>query len=462
MLLFRHGSVSHACAFPTYARSGEEAGGPGRGGAGREAQPQRSKLPNLVELRPRASTIGAVKAAQEGRTFRAPAFLRVKPNPPSAAAELAAGRQLAPAVVCEVGWVNGLGAIRSLGRAGVPVVAVDHRDFAIGFRSAYAFPVSAPDPVVDERGFIDSMVALGDALGRPAPVFPTHDEHLNSLARHKDELGERFRYPFPDWDVLEPLQSKRHQIDTAEALGLAAPRTLHPRSLEECRSAAREIGYPVLVKPSDNIIFKRLYRRQAFLCELPGELDDAYSKAGPYEPMLQEFIPGGDELLWTLGAAIGRDGEVLATFSGHKLRQTRKNMGSARVGEAVWDEEVVESGLALLKELGFYGVAQVEWKRDPRDGRLKLIEVNPRLWQWHGLAGACGADITLAAYWDLVGDRRPPKTTKGCSKRWAISVMHGQSAAFNRPPYVDGVFAADDPKPGMVNVVRYALGALGL
>jgi D-aspartate ligase len=403
-----------------------------------------------------------VSSSQDGRSFRAPAFLRVKPNAPSAVAEHAADRQLTPAVVCEVGWVNGLGAIRSLGRAGIPVIAVDHRDFAIGFRSSYAFPVTAPDPVADEPGFIEAMRDLGDALARPAPVFPTHDEHLNSLARHRDELGERFRYPFPSWDVLEPLQSKRHQVDTAESLGLAAPRTLHPRSLDECRAAAREIGYPVLVKPSDNIIFKRIYRRQAFLCELPGELDEAYEKAEPYEPMLQEFIPGGDDLLWTLGAAIAEDGEVLATFSGRKLRQTRANMGSARVGEAFWDDEVVDSGLSLLRALGFYGVAQVEWKRDPRDGRLKLIEVNPRLWQWHGLAGACGADVTLAAYWDLVGDRRPAKTTEGCHKRWAISVMHGQSAAFRRPPYIDGVFAADDPKPAMVNVVRYALGALGL
>ena len=165
-----------------------------------------------------ASTIGAVTAGQDGRSFRAPAFMRVKPNPPSAAGELAE-RQHAPAVVCEVGWVNGLGAIRSLGRAGIPVVAVDHRDFAIGFRSSYAFPVTAPDPVADEAGFIEAMRELGDALDRPAPVFPTHDEHLNSLARHRDELGERFRYPFPSWDVLEPLQSKRHQVEVAESLG---------------------------------------------------------------------------------------------------------------------------------------------------------------------------------------------------------------------------------------------------
>jgi D-aspartate ligase len=395
--------------------------------------------------------------SQEG--FRAPAFLRVKPNPPHAAGEYVAGRELAPAVVCEVGWVNGLGAIRSLGRVGVPVIATDHREFAIGFRSSYAFPVIAPDPVADEAGFVAAMLELGDAIGRPAPVFPTHDEHLNSLARHRAELGDRFRYPFPGWDVLEPLQSKRHQIDTAESIGVAAPRTLHPRSLEECREAAEEIGFPVLVKPSENVVFKRLYRRQAFLCERPDQLDRAYELSAEYEPMLQEFIPGGDDLLWTLGTYIAADGEVLATFSGRKLRQTRQNMGSARIGEARWDDEVVGSGLELLKALGFHGIAQVEWKRDPRDGRLKLIEVNPRLWQWHGLSAACGADVTLAAYWDLVGERRPSKQTKDCRKRWSISVMHGQSPAFERPPYIDGVFALDDPKPGLVNVVRYVLRA---
>jgi len=405
-----------------------------------------------------------VTSPQDGtapKGFRAPAFLRVKANPPDAAREYVAGRELRPAVVCEVGWVNGLGAIRSLGRAGVPVVATDYRDFAIGFRSSYAFPVLAPDPVKDEEGFISAMLELGDAIGQPAPIFPTHDEHLNALARHKQELGDRFRYPFPAWDVLEPLQSKRHQIETAESIGVAAPTTLHPGSLDECRSAADEIGFPVLIKPSDNIVFKRLYRRQAFLCERPEELQRAYELAAPYEPMVQEFIPGGDDLLWTLGAYVGADGEALATFSGRKLRQTRENMGSARVGEARWDEEVVSSGLELLRALRFHGIAQVEWKRDPRDGRLKLIEVNPRLWQWHGLAAACGADVTLAAYWDLVGERRPPKQTKGCSKRWSISVMHGQSPALRRPPYVDGVFAVDDPKPGLVNVVRYVMGAFG-
>jgi len=391
----------------------------------------------------------------------APSFLQAKPKTLAEAAEHVAGSALPPAVVCEVGWVNGLGAIRALGRAGVPVVALDHRPWALGFRSRYALPVIAPDPLPDEDGFVELLIELGDVLRRPAPIFPTHDEHLNSLARRRDDLGERYLRPFPSWEVLEPLQSKRHQVATAAKLGLGAPATEHPRSGDEARAAARAVGYPVFVKPSENIVFKRIHRRQAFLCHTEAELDRAFELTAEYEPMVQEFIPGGDEWLWTLGAYIAESGEPLAVFSGRKLRQTSENMGSCRVGEALWDDEVVEAGLAMLRELEFHGIAQVEWKRDPRDGSLKLIEVNPRLWQWHGLTGACGADVAQIAYWDLIGAELAPARTDNSGKRWAIALMSERGTAFQRPPYVDGVFALDDPKPGLVNAGRFALSLVG-
>lgn len=387
----------------------------------------------------------------------APQFLQAKPKTLGEVAERVAGSALPPAVVCEVGWVNGLGAVRALGRAGVPAIALDHRPWALGFRSRYALPLIAPDPLPDEDGFIELLLELADVLGRPAPIFPTHDEHLNSLARRADDLGGRYLSPFPSWDVLEPLQSKRHQIATAEKLGLGAPATAHPRSADEARAAAREIGFPVFVKPSDNIVFKRLHKRQAFVCETQADLDSAFALTSEYEPMVQEFIPGGDEWLWTLGAYVAADGRPLATFSGRKLRQTSENMGSCRVGETVWDDEVVEAGLAMLRELDFHGIAQVEWKRDPRDGALKLIEVNPRLWQWHGLTGECGAGVIEIAYWDLIGAELAPARTDDSRKRWAISLMSEHGTAFQRPPYVDGVFAVDDPKPGLVNAGRFAL-----
>jgi D-aspartate ligase len=348
------------------------------------------------------------------------------------------------AVVADVGWVNGLAAVRSLGRAGVPVIAIDHRRGALGFHSRFAEARLCPDPVAEEDSYATFLRELGDELDAPAPIFPTHDEHLNAIAQSRDALGERFLYPFPAWDVLGPIQSKRHQVERARELGIPVPETRD--------DPTDELGYPVLVKPSDPTGFRREFRRQAFRCATRAELDDAFGRARPYDPLVQELIPGGDDALYTLGSYLGRDGEALAVFSGRKLRQTPPSVGTCRVGEAVWVDAVVDQGLALLRGLGFHGLSQVEFKRDPRDGAYKLIEVNPRLFQWHGLAAACGADLTKVAYLDLLGTPLPPVRSNGASKRWAITLMRGSRPALVRPPYVDAILALDDPRPAAAQV----------
>jgi len=359
-------------------------------------------------------------------------------------------------VVAEVAWVNGLAAIRSLGRHGLRVLALDHRPYALGFRSRYAEPRIAPDPIDDEAGFIAALDSIAGETDAVLPVFPTHDEHVNAIARHADALSTRYRFPFPSWEVLERIQSKRHQLETAEAAGVPIPRTFYPSSAEEARAAGEEVGFPLIVKPSANVGFRRSHKRQLFRCEKPAELDRAYELAAPHEPMVQELIPSGPEEMYTLGSYLDRDGQALGLFSGRKLSQTRGYMGSARAGEAVWVEEVVEQGLALLRALGFHGISQVEVMRDPRDGRYKLLEVNPRLWQWHSLAAACGVDLPYIAYRDLIGDPLPPARMHGDGKRWAITLMAGSSLALERPPYVDAVFARDDPKPALVQIGRFA------
>jgi D-aspartate ligase len=354
------------------------------------------------------------------------------------------------AVVVDVGWVNGLAAVRSLGRAGIRVLALDHRPSALGFRSRYAEPLVTPDPQ-DEQAFVDFLAAL-DVEG--APVFATHDEPLNAIARAADRLGGKFLYPFPRWEVLARIQTKRGQLEAAEATGIPVPRTAYPASAAEARAAADELGFPVLVKPSSTEGFKRRFKRQAFRCETAAEVEEAYAQAEPYEPMVQEVIPGGDDELYTLGSYLREDGEALGLFSGRKLRQTPPGVGTCRVGEALWVDEVVDQGMKLLRALSFHGLSQVELKRDPRDGAFKLMEVNPRLFQWHGLAAACGVDLPLIAYRDLTGERVEPVSANGSHKRWAITLLPGESPAPQRPPYVDAVFARDDLKPALVQVAR--------
>ena len=127
------------------------------------------------------------------------------------------------AVVAEVGWANGLAAIRSLGRHGLRVIAVDNKAHALGFRSRYAEQRLVPDPLDDEAGYIAAFEAIARETDGLLPVFPTHDEHLNALARHTADLDERYRFPFPELG-----RAREHPVEAPPARHRRGDRLPHP------------------------------------------------------------------------------------------------------------------------------------------------------------------------------------------------------------------------------------------
>jgi len=143
---------------------------------------------------------------------------------------------------------------------------------------------------------------------------------------------------------------------------------------------------------------------------------------------------------------------------------------TARFAESVWVPELADAGLRLLKELGYHGVSQVEFKHDARDGRYKLMEVNARHWLWHALATACGVNLSLVAYRDAIG--RPidaPRQRDG--RKWMLATKDLPDTFFETVrrqaspadwarslpgTRVDGVYSLSDPLPGVVATGRLA------
>ena len=160
-------------------------------------------------------------------------------------------------------------------------------------------------------------------------------------------------------------------------------------------------------------------------------------------------------------------------FCGRKLLQAPAGVGTCRVGEAVWDDVAVDGALALLRELGFHGISQVEYKRDPRDGTLRLMEVNARLWQWHSLAAACGVPLVddglpRRARTDRRAGR-PAAAPDG--RRWVALVRHLRESRRERLGAAGGaarrcgrrfeepVLSLRDPMPGLHQVYGALRGA---
>ena len=356
------------------------------------------------------------------------------------------------AIIVAADSVGALAAIRSLGRIGARVIAVHPAQKAVGFRSRFAEPWICPDPTSDEVGFIESLLALAEKLREPVPIFAVADPHLDAIARNYARLKDRFVFPFADGETLERLRNKRFQAAAAAAAGISTPQTVD-------RPAA-DLTFPVIVKSSDSARFVQAFGVKGFRCDSLEELEEVFERARKLSPIVQEWIPGPDRDLYLVGAYLSLGGEPLGVVTCRKLKQFPPEIGTIRVGEAFPVPALAERAVAFLQAAECYGPSDVEFKLDARDGEFKFIEVNPRLVQWQGLAAAAGVDLAEIAYRDLTHSRAKPVRQTGEVKRWAITFLtgsgherpglSGSGPAMARLPYVDAVFALDDPWPSVV------------
>ena len=374
-----------------------------------------------------------------------------------------------PVVVVQVGFANGLGVIRDLAREGVPVLALDPDPRAVGLRSRFAAGMVCPDPKLDDEAFLVFLEDLGRRLPQRAVVFPTHDESVWPLSRHAERLAPWYIIPFSRWDTMARLYDKRAQMQAAWRCGVDTPKTVFVDAASDLDRAADEIGFPAILKPVESLAFKLRFQRHVLEVHDRAGLDEVYATVADCGTLMyQEIVPGGDDALYTVGSYLDAGSRPMAVFTGHKLRQHPPRFGVCRMGVSAWDAGLAEAGVRLLKELGYWGVSQVEFKRDPRDGRYCLMEVNARHWMWHSLAAVCGVNLSHVAYADAIG--RPytaPRQIDG--PRWAIAITDTRDAVrevargeTNLVPWLtsyrgvrqDGVLSFADPVPGALILGR--------
>jgi predicted ATP-grasp superfamily ATP-dependent carboligase len=302
----------------------------------------------------------------------------------------------------------GLGVVRALGRRGVPVFALHYKATDVAQRSRYAteaVAVSAPDR--DESRFVDELLALGDRLGGGL-LIPTADEAVVAVSRQYDALATRFTLACTPWEVTETFIEKRRTYALADAIGVACPRTIVPMCREDALAYAAGAAFPCLVKPSRGDQFVARFGVKMFLVADRHELVARYdlATAAGCEVVLQEFVGGPDDAGVNYNSYWG-DGEPLVEFTAAKVRGGPPFVGSPRVLVSRRVPEVIEPGRAILKAMGFSGYACTEFKRDARDGRYKLMEVNGRHNLSTALAVRCGIDFPWLQYRHLAHGEVP-------------------------------------------------------
>lgn len=304
------------------------------------------------------------------------------------------------------GDFQGLGVLRSLGRQNIPVFLVDS-DFCIAKFSRYKKNfIKSPKPK-DEDLYLDFLRKLAQKKNLNGWIlYPNSDEIVSILSRNKKELEKYYRIPTPEWQTIKYVYDKKLTYKLAESIGIEIPKTYYPENLEDLKKL--EVEFPVIIKPAIRDHFYNKTRIKAFRINNRAELIDIYQKVcsiiDPSEVLIQEFIPGGPRHLFSF-CPLFKDGQVLVKIIGRRARQHPMDFGHASTfAESVEIPELEIMGTKFLNAINYYGLAEVEFMQDPREGRFKFIEVNPRIWGWHTLAIGAGIDLPYLFFKNVLGE----------------------------------------------------------
>lgn len=320
--------------------------------------------------------------------------------------------------------LGALGIMRSLGKKGVRVYAVDSDPSLPALRSRYCAGRLSLDLVAEEPSVIvRRLLDFGKELGGRAVLFWTSDETAVLCARHYDELATCYLMPRTDPDVVDRLQNKAGMYRLALEHGVPVPRTEFPRSEGEARNAAAQMLFPIMLK---GIIGNRLFARTGKKMMLAHDLDELVRiyrmLEDPEEPnlMLQEAIPGGDDQVYIFNGYFDADSVCLNPFTGHKIRQYPVHVGCASLGICRTNEEVSRITQDFMKGVGYRGILDIGYRLDPRDGKYKVLDVNPRIGQaFRIFVGTENEDVCRDLYLDMTGQPRECSTPRE-GRRWVI------------------------------------------
>jgi predicted ATP-grasp superfamily ATP-dependent carboligase len=368
-----------------------------------------------------------------------------------------------------------LGVVRSLGRRGVPVWVLKEPAEPLAAMSRYACR-SLAWPAEDDAARLAFLAGLAERGLAGWALIPTADESAAFVARHHAELGERFTHTTPAWEIVRWAYDKRLTYRLAEEVGVPCPRTHYPHTPEQ--AAAVEGPFPAVLKPAIKESMNALTAAKAWRVDDRAELVARHAEAcklvDPEVLMVQELVPGGGETQFSF-AALCREGEPLAWLTARRTRQYPADFGRASTFvETVECPEIEAPSRRLLAGMRFTGLIECEYKRDPRDGVFKLLDVNPRVWGWHTLCGRAGVDFPWLL-WQMVRGDEVPATSPQPGVGWlrlttdtptALRELAGRRLPWQeyarslRAPRESAIHAWDDPLPGVseLPVLAYVLG----
>lgn len=329
-------------------------------------------------------------------------------EPPFRAADQGVSARLdtSTPVILLGGRENSVAVARNLGSLGIPIYASGRSGCRV-LRSRHCltgYPVPADVPTKEYWRELLLERLLPRLAG--AVVIANCDESLAFLASHHDAVQRHYRVEEFRPELRMAMLDKLETLKLARAAGVPTPQFWEVPEGSDLTALLGEIRLPVMVKPLDTARFAEQFGRKLFIVE--ASLDEVAEKVEfcrelGHAVMVVEMIPGPDALLSSFNTYRTPTGRFLYCYTKQILRRWPVNRGGATFHQSRWFPETAELGQILFEGIDWQGVGNVEFKRDPRDGMLKIIEVNGRFTAAQRLITEAGAPIDEAVYRHLTG-----------------------------------------------------------
>ncbi len=317
---------------------------------------------------------------------------------------------------------GGLGAIRSLGRMGVPVYAVQESAWAPAGHSRYLHGKVLWRPAGLPPGQIQAgLLRLAELIGRQAALIPTDDAGAIFLAEHGAALRGRFLFAAPPAGLPRQLAAKQSLHTLCASIGFPSPRSCLAGSFDQAARVATDYGYPIagkLARPWQS----GSRQPSTQILRNPGDLQAAWraSEGGRAGLMLQEYIPAPPGHDWFFHGYVGASGNCRPACTGVKDRSYPARAGLTSFGRCVPNPALRATVTDLLTGLDYRGIADLDLRLDDRDGQYKLLDFNPRLGaQFRLFTAPDGLDVVRAAYLDLTGQPVPCSSRLRAGLSWS-------------------------------------------
>jgi D-aspartate ligase len=376
---------------------------------------------------------------------------------------------LVPIVILQFAPVHhhgGLGIARTAGRLGVRVYWVHGQSWAPATLSRYVYKRIYWDGDAPAEISVDFLLKLGRQIGRESILIPIDDRGAIFVADHTEALKERFLFPDQPPGLARSLSSKKEMHFLCNRMGIPTPAASFPQCGDDVAAFAETAIFPVVMKRIvDWLPEHRTQMESVTIVNSAKDLLELYEKIEAWgEPnmMLQEYIPGGPESVWMFNGCFANDSECLVGFTGKKIRQIPPFTGATTLGICLKNDMVEDMTKDFMRKIGYSGIVDMGYRYDRRDGRYKLLDVNPRVGATFRLfVDSNEMDVVRALYLYVTGQ----EVIRGVpyeGRKWAVepddliaSVQYGRRGKLTIPQWASSLrgieevawFAWDDPVP---------------